>query len=359
MSRSDPKRRVSGPAERATNGHADQEHTRCRRSTGVREAALGLEVVGAPEDDAELDRDEEQEREPVEPVRARQSRLVVVRELRRGREADRAVRDRHRGDCEQRGRDEDRTPVRACPDRHRDRDERQDSEPRRDRVRLDERHRCQRSVAIGERRLKRRDDERPCDPEQCGSRQRHGEGAPRREQERPGRDPACGGPEGGATPDAHHESIAGDSDRDCADRDQGGVQADDRTRDVELLPERGQRRPERVEEEPPEAEHPVAKTRELVALEAGAIAVAELHAASLERRTPARGGRSKIRRRPTLPGGCPPSTIGADGLNFSVRNGKRCTPVAMTAESCQGRVSTHLQNSIATSTSSQIKTSGN
>ena len=33
---------------------------------------------------------------------------------------------------------------------------------------------------------------------------------------------------------------------------------------------------------------------------------------------------SKNRRRPTLPGGCPPSTIGAAELNFSVRNGKRC-----------------------------------
>src|SRR5688572_25027503 len=41
-----------------------------------------------------------------------------------------------------------------------------------------------------------------------------------------------------------------------------------------------------------------------------------------------------IRRRPTLPGGCPPSTIGAGGLNYSVRNGKRCTPAAMTAETC-------------------------
>jgi hypothetical protein len=38
-----------------------------------------------------------------------------------------------------------------------------------------------------------------------------------------------------------------------------------------------------------------------------------------------------IRRRPTLPGGCPPSTIGAGGLNCSVRNGKRCFPAAMTA----------------------------
>ena len=37
----------------------------------------------------------------------------------------------------------------------------------------------------------------------------------------------------------------------------------------------------------------------------------------------------KNRRRPTLPGGCPPSTIGAEGLNDSVRNGKRCFPLAM------------------------------
>ena len=37
-------------------------------------------------------------------------------------------------------------------------------------------------------------------------------------------------------------------------------------------------------------------------------------------------------RRPTLPGDCSPSTIGASGLNFSVRNGKRCFPVAMTAQ---------------------------
>ena len=37
----------------------------------------------------------------------------------------------------------------------------------------------------------------------------------------------------------------------------------------------------------------------------------------------------KNRRRPTLPGGCPPSTIGAERLNCSVRNGKRCLPLAM------------------------------
>ncbi len=40
----------------------------------------------------------------------------------------------------------------------------------------------------------------------------------------------------------------------------------------------------------------------------------------------------RIRRRPTLPGACAPSTIGAGGLNFSVRNGKRCIPAAMTAQ---------------------------
>ncbi len=37
----------------------------------------------------------------------------------------------------------------------------------------------------------------------------------------------------------------------------------------------------------------------------------------------------EIRRRPTLPGGLPPSTIGADSLNFRVRDGNGCDPVAM------------------------------
>ena len=37
----------------------------------------------------------------------------------------------------------------------------------------------------------------------------------------------------------------------------------------------------------------------------------------------------KIRRRPTLPGGSPPSTIGAGGLHFRVRNGNGCFPAAM------------------------------
>ena len=40
----------------------------------------------------------------------------------------------------------------------------------------------------------------------------------------------------------------------------------------------------------------------------------------------------KNRRRPTLPGPCGPSTIGAEGLNCSVRNGKRCFPLAIATE---------------------------
>ena len=38
---------------------------------------------------------------------------------------------------------------------------------------------------------------------------------------------------------------------------------------------------------------------------------------------------SRNRRRPTLPGPCGPSTIGAERLNCSVRNGKRCFPLAV------------------------------
>ena len=46
---------------------------------------------------------------------------------------------------------------------------------------------------------------------------------------------------------------------------------------------------------------------------------------------PPRRGRSsrEIRRRPTLPGGLPPSTIGAGGLNCRVRDGNGCDPAAM------------------------------
>src|SRR5215211_4264897 len=48
------------------------------------------------------------------------------------------------------------------------------------------------------------------------------------------------------------------------------------------------------------------------------------------------GGRlvKKNRRRPTLPGPCEPSTIGAVGLNCSVRNGKRCFPHAIATGNC-------------------------
>ena len=38
----------------------------------------------------------------------------------------------------------------------------------------------------------------------------------------------------------------------------------------------------------------------------------------------------KSRQCPTLPRGCPPSTIGANGLNFRVRNGNGCIPTAIT-----------------------------
>ena len=43
----------------------------------------------------------------------------------------------------------------------------------------------------------------------------------------------------------------------------------------------------------------------------------------------AAGASEKSRRRPTLPGGSPPSTIGAGGLHFRVRNGNGCFPAAI------------------------------
>ena len=42
-----------------------------------------------------------------------------------------------------------------------------------------------------------------------------------------------------------------------------------------------------------------------------------------------RAALEELRRRPTLPHGYPSSTIGAGGLNDSVRNGKRCGPSAI------------------------------
>src|SRR4051794_9962214 len=74
----------------------------------------------------------------------------------------------------------------------------------------------------------------------------------------------------------------------------------------------------------------------------------QAYALRRKRKSPRRRGLfvRLIRRRPTLPGDCSPSTIGASGLNFSVRNGKRCTPAAMTAETVKGAPAAHPQNSI-------------
>ena len=73
----------------------------------------------------------------------------------------------------------------------------------------------------------------------------------------------------------------------------------------------------------------------------------ETRANGLHTRTTCMGGRkreegrhmaalfsSEIRRRPTLPGSLPPSTIGAGGLNFRVRNGYGCDPSAIATEIC-------------------------
>ena len=52
------------------------------------------------------------------------------------------------------------------------------------------------------------------------------------------------------------------------------------------------------------------------------------------RRPPFREASTQLRnrRRPTLPGRIRPSTIGATGLNFCVRNGNRCDPSAIATE---------------------------
>ena len=50
----------------------------------------------------------------------------------------------------------------------------------------------------------------------------------------------------------------------------------------------------------------------------------------------------RIRRRPTLPGRLHPSTIGAGGLNFRVRNGNGCGPTAITTG--QTGLPIHLNN---------------
>ena len=57
-----------------------------------------------------------------------------------------------------------------------------------------------------------------------------------------------------------------------------------------------------------------------------------------ERGPPERGSFVReIRRRPTLPGQSLPSTIGAGGLNFRVRNGNGCDPSAMATENLLSR----------------------
>ncbi len=43
------------------------------------------------------------------------------------------------------------------------------------------------------------------------------------------------------------------------------------------------------------------------------------------------------RQRPTLPGGFPPSTIGAGGLNCRVREGNGCIPAAMATGNLDSR----------------------
>ena len=50
-----------------------------------------------------------------------------------------------------------------------------------------------------------------------------------------------------------------------------------------------------------------------------------------------------IRRRPTLPGRVQPSTIGAEGLNFCVRDGNRWDPFAITTGNLFSRFGTFLR----------------
>ena len=84
---------------------------------------------------------------------------------------------------------------------------------------------------------------------------------------------------------------------------------------------------------------PVVRAARLAVGHSGFASVGEGNAAYAK--TPATmGGRlllsEKTRRRPTLPGGLPPSTIGAGGLNCRVRNGNGCVPAAMvTGFKCQ------------------------
>jgi hypothetical protein len=74
----------------------------------------------------------------------------------------------------------------------------------------------------------------------------------------------------------------------------------------------------------------VAKRRPSTTPGAGAPTVGAQEQPFNDDEPPPKGRLIKVnRRRPTLPGPCGPSTIGAERLNFSVRNGKRCFPLAI------------------------------
>ena len=68
----------------------------------------------------------------------------------------------------------------------------------------------------------------------------------------------------------------------------------------------------------------------------------------------------RIRRRPTLPGGSPPSTIGAGGLHFRVRDGNGCFPAAIATGNqlsieCAARMARRpLEDSIASTNTEKI-----
>ena len=60
----------------------------------------------------------------------------------------------------------------------------------------------------------------------------------------------------------------------------------------------------------------------------------------------------EFRQRPTLPEGPPSSTIGAEGLNFCVRNGYRCFPFAIVTGIYSFRCKSQIQKSLSSLPSS-------
>jgi hypothetical protein len=92
------------------------------------------------------------------------------------------------------------------------------------------------------------------------------------------------------------------------------------------LPRRARRAPPRW---------PATETRPALPVPGGPGAMPATRRSATQSERPSRALTSLIkknRRRPTLPGPCGPSTIGAEGLNCSVRNGKRCFPLAKATE---------------------------